>query len=232
MVGQLATIGRDLGQMFQAFSAMAFVSVPVALIWEEFYVIPALLITGLVPLGIGRYLASRFADARQPNKLYGMTIAASGWFCIALFGSLPFTLVARTVALDPGLGLSTPAPTPTLAAFENPLNGFFESMSGFAGTGLTMTDNEAVLPATLQWWRSFIEWIGGVGVIVLTTAVLARPGSGSLTLYESEARSDAFIRASSRPCGRSSRSFFRSPSSRSRYSGSPGCRSGMRSTMR
>jgi hypothetical protein len=46
MVGQLATIGRDLEQMFQAFSAMAFVSVPVALIWEEFYVIPALLITG------------------------------------------------------------------------------------------------------------------------------------------------------------------------------------------
>ena len=63
-------------------------------------------------------------------------------------------------------------------------------MSGFTGTGLTMTDNEAVLPATLQWWRSFTEWIGDVGVIVLTTAVLARPGSGSLTLYESEARSE------------------------------------------
>ena len=62
-------------------------------------------------------------------------------------------------------------------------------MSGFTGTGLTMTDNEAVLPATLQWWRSLTEWVGGVGVIVLTTAVLARPGSGSLMLYESEARS-------------------------------------------
>jgi hypothetical protein len=62
--------------------------------------------------------------------------------------------------------------------------------------------------------------------------VLARPGSGSLTLYESEARSNAFIRASSLPCGRSSGSFSRSLSSRSRYSGSPGCRSEMRSTMR
>ena len=36
------------------------------------------------------------------------------------------------------------------AAFKNPLNSVFESMSGFTGTGLTMTDNEAVLPATLQ----------------------------------------------------------------------------------
>ncbi|MGM0389752.1 MAG: TrkH family potassium uptake protein, partial [Natrinema limicola] len=62
--------------------------------------------------------------------------------------------------------------------------------SGFTGTGLTMTDNEEVLPRTLQWWRSFIEWVGGVGVIVLTTAILSRPGSGSLTLYESEARSE------------------------------------------
>ena len=188
MAEYLATIGRDLGRMFQAFSVMPFVSVLVAIVWGEFYAVPALLVSGMVPLGIGWYFTSRFAGARNPNKLYGMTIAASGWFCIALFGSLPFTLIAWIVALDPGFG--TPTPTPTLAAFTNPLNGFFESMSGFTGTGLTMTDDEAVLPATLQWWRSFSEWIGGVGVIVLTTAVLARPGSGSLTLYESEARSE------------------------------------------
>ena len=103
---------------------MAFVSVPVALVWSEFYTVPALLATGLVQLSVGRYLASRFADARRPNKLYGMTIAASGWFCIALFGSLPFLLVAWTVALDPSWGLGTPAPIPTVAAFENPLNSF------------------------------------------------------------------------------------------------------------
>ena len=80
--------------------------------------------------------------------------------------------------------------TPTLTAFRDPLNSFFESMSGITGTGLTMTDDEGALPRTLQWWRTLIEYVGGVGVIVLTTAILARPGSGSLTLYESEARSE------------------------------------------
>jgi trk system potassium uptake protein TrkH len=85
--------------------------------------------------------------------------------------------------------LGTPEMTATLGAFTDPLNALFESTSGFTGTGLTMTDDESALPRTLQWWRSFSEWIGGVGVIVLTTAILARPGSGSLTLYESEARS-------------------------------------------
>jgi trk system potassium uptake protein TrkH len=108
-------------------------------------------------------------------------------------GTLPFLLVAWTVHVDPTL-LATPdlqgRAAATLGAFRNPLNALFESMSGFTGTGLTMTDDESALPHTLQWWRSFSEWVGGVGVIVLTTAILARPGSGSLTLYESEARSE------------------------------------------
>jgi trk system potassium uptake protein TrkH len=65
-------------------------------------------------------------------------------------------------------------------------------MSGFTGTGLTMAAVEEQLPRSLHWWRSFIEWIGGVGVIVLTVAILSRGGgtSGSYTLYESEARSE------------------------------------------
>ncbi|GAB7119593.1 hypothetical protein JCM9743_20570 [Natrinema sp. JCM 9743] len=74
--------------------------------------------------------------------------------------------------------------------FLDPLDAVFESISGFTGTGLTMAAVEEKLPRSLHWWRSFTEWIGGVGVIVLTVAILARPGSGSLTLYESEARSE------------------------------------------
>jgi len=68
----------------------------------------------------------------------------------------------------------------------------FESVSGFTGTGLTMATTEQNLPRSIHWWRSFIEWIGGVGVIVLTVAILRRGSgsSGSYTLYESEARSE------------------------------------------
>ncbi|MFB6141094.1 MAG: TrkH family potassium uptake protein [Halosimplex sp.] len=187
----LATIARDLGRMLQALSAMMFATLLVAVVWEEFYAIPAILVSGLLPAATGRFLATRYDEADQPGKLHGMMIAASGWFFVALFGSLPFFLLAWNAAIAPDLvHLPASVDTPTLAAFRDPLSAFFESMSGFTGTGLTMTDDESVLPATLQWWRSFIEWVGGVGVIVLTTAILARPGSGSLTLYESEARSE------------------------------------------
>ncbi|WP_257299230.1 TrkH family potassium uptake protein [Haloarchaeobius sp. FL176] len=188
-----APVGRDVGRMLQALSGLVRITILVALVWGEYYVLPALLLSALVTFASGRLLTHAFRDASDPGKLHGMMVAAAGWFSVALFGSLPFFLIAWTIALDPML-LDPPAlsgrAASTVGAFREPLNAVFESMSGFTGTGLTMTDDESALPRTLQWWRTFIEWVGGVGVIVLTTAILARPGSGSLTLYESEARSE------------------------------------------
>ncbi|AFK17810.1 TrkH family potassium uptake protein [Haloferax mediterranei ATCC 33500] len=189
MNGSVATVGRDLGRILEALGGLMLVSLVVPVIWGEYYALPALLISAIIPLGIGRLLYRRFRNAEDPGRLHGMVVAALGWFSVGVFGSLPFLLIAWSIHLGVP-GFTTPDQTATLAAFTEPLNAIFESMSGFTGTGLTMTDNEEVLPRTLQWWRTFSEWVGGVGVIVLTTAVLSRPGSGSLTLYESEARSE------------------------------------------
>jgi len=190
---RLKPLARDLGRILKALSGMVFLSILVSVVWGEYYAVPPLMLSGLLPLGIGHVLTRRYPVPEDLGKLHGMMIAASGWFLVGLFGSLPFYLIAWTVTIDPFNGvLAVPASvdTPTLAAFRDPLNSFFESMSGITGTGLTMTDDEGALPHTVQWWRTLIEWVGGVGVIVLTTAILARPGSGSLTLYESEARSE------------------------------------------
>ncbi|SIR68203.1 trk system potassium uptake protein TrkH [Haladaptatus litoreus] len=189
MNGSVATVGRDIGRILEALGGLMLVSLVVPILWGEYYALPALLVSAVIPLGIGWLLYRRFRDAEAPGRFHGMIVAASGWFSVGIFGSLPFLLIAWSVQLGVP-GFTTPAQTATLAAFTEPLNGVFESMSGFTGTGLTMTDNEEVLPRTLQWWRTFTEWVGGVGVIVLTTAILSRPGSGSLTLYESEARSE------------------------------------------
>ena len=78
----------------------------------------------------------------------------------------------------------------SLAYFRSPLHAFFESMSGWTGSGLTMAIHEPSLPRAIQWWRSFIQYVGGVGVIVLTVSILSRPGSGSYALYQSEAREE------------------------------------------
>ncbi|MFB6284051.1 MAG: TrkH family potassium uptake protein [Halobacteria archaeon] len=192
MKENFGTVLRDLGRILQALGFINYASIPVSIAWGEYWFVPVLAVSGTIPFVIGWFLYTRYREAEEPGKLHGMIIAASGWLLVAVFGSIPFILSAWLVQLDPSF-LGTPdlggTELETLMVFKNPVNAFFESMSGFTGTGLTMVIDESTLPRSLQWWRSLTEWVGGVGVIVLTTAVLSRPGSGSLTLYESEARS-------------------------------------------
>ena len=71
--------------------------------------------------------------------------------------------------------------------FSNYINAFFEAMSGFTSTGLTMAERPSALPHVLQWWRSFMQWVGGVGVIVLMLSIF-HPEGDAYRLYFSEGR--------------------------------------------
>jgi trk system potassium uptake protein TrkH len=135
--------------------------------------ITPILITSCVYLLFGIPFYLLFKNADPANFKSAMVTAALGWLIISIVGSLPFLLM--------------PYNTVTMTVMDS-LSAFFESMSGWTGTGLTMIDNEALLPYTLQFWRTFIQWIGGVGVIVLTLSIIARPGTGSYVLYKGEAR--------------------------------------------
>jgi trk system potassium uptake protein TrkH len=184
------TVGRDVGRILQVLSLMLVVSVLVAALNREFFAVPAFVLSALVMGGLGTLLARRYRAADPPGKLEAMVTAASAWAVTGVLGGLPFLLIAWSIQGDPfPAWANTPAMNNTTEVFLRPLDAIFESMSGFTGTGLTMATVEEDLPRSLHWWRSFTEWVGGVGVIVLTVAILARPGSGSLTLYESEARS-------------------------------------------
>jgi trk system potassium uptake protein TrkH len=185
------TVGRDVGRIVQAVSLMMVVSIIVAAVNREFYTIPAFVVSALILTGIGTGLVRRYRGAAPPEKRDAMVTAATGWALIGVLGSLPFLLIAWTIQIDPfPAWTNTPQMDSTTAVFLHPLDAVFESMSGFTGTGLTMAAVEEELPRSLHWWRSFIEWVGGVGVIVLTVAILSRGGGGgSYTLYESEARS-------------------------------------------
>jgi len=201
----LATIARDVGSLLLIEALVMTVSVLVALAFGEYRAALAFLLAGGITAGVGFFANRSFADARPPKMKHGMIIAASGWLMVAVFGSLPFLLTAW---LTPPEVMATfvPAGTDTsgwepiavgstttvssLAYFRDPLHALFESMSGWTGSGLTMAVHEPSLPRAIQWWRSVIQWVGGVGVIVLTVSILARPGSGSYALYQSEAREE------------------------------------------
>ena len=177
-MSDLRTVLRDMGAVCIMIGIVSLITLLVPLYFGE---LPGSSIDGISPIlitsavfflfGVPFYLL--FKNADPANFKSAMVTAALGWLTISVVGSLPFLLMPFNVN--------------SFATMDS-LSAFFESMSGWTGTGLTMVDDEALLPYTLQFWRTFIQWIGGVGVIVLTLSILARPGTGSYVLYKGEAR--------------------------------------------
>ncbi|WP_049982586.1 potassium transporter TrkG [Halorubrum sp. BV1] len=199
----LGIIARDIGSLLLMESGLMTVSVVVALAFSELYAALGFLLAGGLTALVGGVAYRRFADAPEPKMKHGMVIAAGGWLMVAVFGALPLFLTAwatppaamdafvpaaaDTASWEP-IEVGGTTTLSSLGYFRDPLHAFFESMSGWTGSGLTMAVHEPSLPRAVQWWRSFIQWVGGVGVIVLTVSILSRPGSGSYALYRSEAR--------------------------------------------
>ena len=185
-MSDLKSVLRDLGGVFIIIGFVCLIALVVPLFFSEygpdvpFDVFSPILITSAMFFGLGLPLFFIFKNAEPANFKSAMVMAALAWFFISFIGSIPFWLIPYNGG-DPTVTLST-------LKYMAPLSAFFESMSGWTGTGLTMVANEELLPYTLQFWRSLIQWVGGVGVIVLTLSILARPGTGSFVLYKGEAR--------------------------------------------
>jgi len=183
----LYVILRDLGLLVPVVGVMAILSLIVPLAFGEQYAVWPLAITAAASFLLGTALYFPFRNAGETRLKHGMVIAALGWLLVAALGSLPFVLTAL-FAEQAGVA------TEPLLYFKDPASALFESISGYTGTGLTMAARAELLPHTIQWWRSFIEWIGGMGVIVLMLAILAgpRPGAATYSLYYAEARGEKF----------------------------------------
>jgi len=103
------------------------------------------------------------------SKFYerdGYAVVALSWIAISLFGAFPF-IISNTV--------------PSF------IDAFFETVSGFTTTGSTILKEIESLPRGILFWRSFTNWLGGMGVLVLTLAVLPSVSAGSLHIMKAEA---------------------------------------------
>lgn len=95
----------------------------------------------------------------------GFAIVTFGWTLLATFGSLPFVFSGADITFT---------------------DAFFETMSGFTTTGATILDNVEALPHGLLFWRSFTHWLGGMGIILLSLAILPFLGVGGMQLFKAE----------------------------------------------
>ena len=110
------------------------------------------------------------------NNKIGFAIVTLSWVTAAFAGSLPFYLTG---------------------AIPNFTDAFFEAMSGVTTTGATILGNPVTLtnlpngieslPKGVLFWRSFIQWVGGMGIIVFYIAILPVLGSGGIQLFKLEA---------------------------------------------
>lgn len=96
----------------------------------------------------------------------GFLITSLFWTVLGLFGSLPFAL------------------TDTLAL--TPVEAVFESISGLTTTGATVIVGLDELPQSLLFYRQLLQWLGGIGIIVVAVAVLPMLGIGGMQLYKAE----------------------------------------------
>lgn len=106
----------------------------------------------------------------KPNGPQAMLICALGWIVLSAFGALPFVI---------GIGADY-------------LDSYFETMSGFTTTGITMFTGLDAMPRSVLFWRSLTQWVGGLGIFTFFLAVSSRiPGAHLLFGAEShKIRSD------------------------------------------
>ncbi len=103
-----------------------------------------------------------------------IVIVSFSWLLLAFISSIPFLL---------------------MGVFVSPVNAFFEAMSGMTTTGATVLSYPLeVHPKSIMLWRGLLQWIGGMGVIVLSVAILTQLSRGGLTLLESEAPGPSITR--------------------------------------
>lgn len=178
MGSSLRAFLRDIGKLLHIPAGLAVLTLPVILYFSEWFALLPFGGMALISLGAGQLLYHIFKGADETNKGFSVIFVALAWLLISLFGTIPFYGIAFTA--PEGVF----AELPVFGLLENSL---FESVSGFTGTGLSMLDDPSTIPYTLQWWRSFSEWIGGIGVIMLASLLL-KLNHDDERLYKAETR--------------------------------------------
>ena len=182
-------VARDVGALQVLIAGAMLLSLLVCLIYGELYSALSFLIAAAVTATCGFAAYRTCRDAGEPKRRHAMVIAGAGWFVGAAFGALPFLFAGYWTPPEVARALVPAGETyaSSLAHFRNPLHAFFESMSAFTTTGLTMSVHEPSIGHGLLFYRSLAQWIGGAGVIVLSLAIIPRPRAvGGLELYQSE----------------------------------------------
>ena len=164
---QLSIVAKTIGLLLMVFSFAQVPPLVVDLIYAEGEYISFLYSFLLTVLG-GLVLWWPFREVKKDFRLReGVLIVVCFWIVLSLFGTLPFLITDSISKLS----------------FSD---AFFESMSGLTTTGATVLSQLDDLPKSILFYRQQLQWLGGMGIIVLAVAVLPLLGVGGMELYHAE----------------------------------------------
>jgi len=163
---QLFAIQRIIGLLLIIFSVTQVPPVIVSLIYND-GALNAFLITLFVTVATGIVLWLPVSRSRRELRLRdGFIVVVAFWTVLGLFGSLPLILSEHvSISITDSI---------------------FESISGLTTTGATVITNIEALPKSILYYRQQLQWLGGMGIVVLAVAVMPMLGIGGMQLYRAE----------------------------------------------
>ncbi len=153
-----------LGLLLLCIAATMLLPVPFSLYYADGSTFALLVSAGATAL-CGAIAYNRTNYDKEVRAKEGFAVVTFGWIAVSIFGSLPFILSG------------------TIPSFTD---AFFETMSGFTTTGATILTEIETLPQGILFWRSLTHWLGGMGIIVLSLAILPFLGVGGMQLFKAE----------------------------------------------
>ncbi len=140
----------------------------VALIYREYHYILPFIYSSAISILIGIILYKGFSKPDELSLKTAMIFVTGIWLVGSALSALPFYLSGDLTYL----------------------NGYFEAMSGYTTTGFSMYTNLNAVSHTMDFWRAFMQWLGGVGIIVMALTILSSPGVNIMRLYSAEGRGE------------------------------------------
>ena len=157
---------KTLGSILLLETVFLLMATGVAFFYEEADVKPLFISSCLTfAVGILFYFIGRKADENYTGRREGVLTVSLTWIILSFFGMMPFYTGGYIV---------------------NFTDAFLETMSGFTTTGMSVIDNVERLPHGIQFWRSLLQWQGGIGMVLFTVALLPVFGGGALQLFDAE----------------------------------------------
>jgi trk system potassium uptake protein len=124
-----------------------------------------LVLASMLAFALARLPAAKQAPTNSLRRREGFLAVTLGWLVLVFFTALAFHLTGE---------------------FEGFAEAFFEAMSGYTTTGATVIGDIEALPASVLFMRSWAHWIGGMGIIVLSVAILPELAVGGMQLFAAE----------------------------------------------